>query len=130
MIVGFALASLACTASAGVERTVEAPRRSWPTALAIVIDSTSAREVRAELNRYRDALESSGFSVWIGIDAWERPEAVRDWLAKLQREERLEGAVLLGDIPLVRVSQAAHLTRDGAEGAVESDVYYCDFDLS
>lgn len=71
------------------------------------------------------------------IDKWSHPDSLRAELRKLHATEMLEGAILIGDIPIPMIRDAHHLTtafkmspkRDWKQSSVPSDRFYDDFDL-
>ena len=71
------------------------------------------------------------------IDRWGVPDSLRAALKQLYINEMLEGAVLVGDIPIPMIRDAQHLSsafkmdqrRAWQSSSVPSDRYYDDFDL-
>jgi len=107
---------------------------------AIVIDPKSYAEARQELTDYAAAIEQKqGLKVFTVIDRWGVPDSIRAELVRLhvQKKHPIEGAVLIGDIPVAMVRDAQHLTSafkmnqktDRRESSVPSDRYYDDFNL-
>jgi hypothetical protein len=137
VLIAVCVASLPCVAVAEVH--VEPPKKTWPTAIAIVVDVDTANAVKAAMETYRGAVEDSGLSTWLVVDRWARPEMVRDELAKLvQTTPPIEGAVLVGDVPVAMIRGAQHLTSafkmdeeryPRRTSSVPSDRFYEDFDL-
>lgn len=116
---------------------VEKPLQRHPTSFAIVVDRTTYEKTRPQLYAYRDALESDGLATYILCDDWQSPEQVREALYGLMRKAAkrapLEGAVFVGDIPIVLVRNAQHMTTAFKmdevkfpiqESSVASDRYY------
>lgn len=116
---------------------VEKPLRRHPTSFAIVVDRTTYEKTLPQLRAYRDALEADGLAAYILCDDWQSPEAVRAELyglmRKTSRRAPLEGAVFVGDIPIVLVRNAQHMTTAFKmdevkfpinESSVASDRYY------
>jgi len=61
--------------------------------------------------RYRDALENDGLSTYIVNGNWANPGEVRETLQSIYTSDpRLEGIVLVGDIPVAMVRNAQHMT--------------------
>ena len=99
---------------------------------AIVIDSVSYQEARPEVDAYARAIERlHGLKVYTVIDRWQVPDSIRATLKHLheQKSEPIVGTVFVGDIPIVMVRDAQHLTsafkmnqkNDRRESSVPSD---------
>lgn len=135
----FLAALLAAAASHSNALDVIEPSVKTPTSFAIIVDKASFDKVSESLLTYRQSIEEDGLGTYVAVDDWERPEYIRDLLFKWynNREQPLEGAVLVGDIPIARVRDAQYLTsafkmdqnRDWKESSVASDRFYDDFDL-
>lgn len=107
---------------------------------AIVIDPTTYKEVRTEVDMYAESIEKEGLKVITLVDKWGVPDSIRKKLHELylQKETPIEGAVFIGDIPIAMIRDAQHLTSafkmnqelfDWQESSVPSDRYYDDFHL-
>lgn len=104
---------------------------------AIVIDEYHGNQLKAEIQVYKNALEKEGLNVFVLQDNWKHPEQIRTQLKQLYTNNQLEGAVLVGNIPVPMIRDAQHLTStfkmpqdlDWIESSVPSDRYYDDFDL-
>lgn len=107
---------------------------------AIVIDPKSYDEAREEVEQYAAAIEEvQGLKVYTLVDKWGIPDSIRTELKKLhvRKKHPIEGAVLVGDIPIAMIRDAQHLTsafkmdqrRDRKESSVPSDRFYDDFSL-
>lgn len=118
--------------------TLQAKERS--NGFAIVIDSASYRQAENEVKRYAESIEADGLKTYIIIDRWFHPDSIKQELKRLYHVKKnpLEGAVFIGDIPIVMVRDAQHLTsafkmnqkRDWQQSSVASDRFYDDFGLS
>lgn len=110
---------------------------SKPTSFAIVIDDFHGNHLTKELNAYQKSLEKEGFKVYILKDKWQQPEQIKNKLQDLYRNQNLEGAIFIGNIPVPMIRDAQHLTStfkmpqdmNWVESSVPSDRYYDDFDL-
>lgn len=121
------------------QRQTIAPTATTPTTFAIVVDTTNYAALQAPLRAYRDAVEKDGLGTWILVDTWATPEAVRDALRELHaKQPPLEGAILIGAIPIPMLRGAQHLTTafkmdedryPRPRSSVPSDRVYEDFDL-
>lgn len=107
---------------------------------AIVIDPQTYHEVYAELEQYIASIEKGGLKTTVLIDKWGVPDSIRQKLYQLyiQKNDPIEGAVFIGDIPVAMIRDAQHLTSafkmnqelfDKQESSVPSDRFYDDFDL-
>ena len=116
---------------------VEKPLKRQPTSFAIVVDRTTYDRTSPQIHAYRDALEADGLATYILCDEWQSPEEVRAELIRLLQKNAkrmpLEGAVFVGDIPIVLVRNAQHMTSAFKmdeknfpmnESSVASDRYY------
>ena len=112
------------------------PRRGF----AVVIDARSYEEARRQVDDYAAEIGKSGLEVHFVIDRTGQPDSLRHVLRQLwgQPKAPIEGAVLIGDIPVVMVRDAQHLTSafkmdqaafDRWESSVPSDRFYDDFSL-
>ncbi len=109
---------------------------------AIVIDPQSYEEAKTEIDRYQQVVANRGLHPILVIDQWGVPDSIRAKLIELYnaKENPIEGAVFIGDIPVPMVRDAQHMTtalkqdqnselftRD--EFSVPTDRFYDDFDL-
>lgn len=141
-----ALAAVAATIlpshAAKTQVEIERPTARCATSFAVVIDAETYRRCGAEVAAYRDALQADGLAVYILSADWTDPEQVRDRLAALYNTHRrhmpLEGAVFIGDVPIVSVQNAQHMTTAFKmnestfpieEVSVTSDRFYDDLHL-
>lgn len=118
--------------------TLHAKERS--NGFAIVIDSISYQHAEKEVKQYAASIEADGLKTYIVIDRWFHPDSIKQELKRLYhvKTNPIEGAVLIGDIPIVMVRDAQHLTsafkmnqkRDWQQSSVASDRFYDDFGLS
>jgi len=109
---------------------------------AIVVDSLTYKNIQQDIDAYARAVEDKeGLKTYIVLDKWGVPDSIRAALKKLykKRDEPIEGAVLIGDIPVAMVRDGQHLTTafkmdqrrwDRKESSVPSDRFYDDFGLS
>jgi len=121
-------------------KIVEKPARTWPTSFAILVDLETYKAAGDALKAYKAAVEEDGLSAHLIADAWKHPEQVRDIIAQLHRAPPpLEGAALVGRIPVAMIRDAQHLTSafkmdqkrfPFRRSSVPSDRFYEDLDLS
>ncbi|MBD5378566.1 MAG: HEAT repeat domain-containing protein [Bacteroides sp.] len=130
----YLLAILAVLISATAGAAVKQP------GFAIVIDPASYKEAKAEVDAYAASIKADGLVPFIVTDDTDNPDKLRARLKKMYEAKNnpIEGAVFIGDIPVVRVTDAQHLAsalkmdqrafpRD--QWAVASDRFYDDFGL-
>jgi hypothetical protein len=110
------------------------------TSVALVIDRASYEAVMPSFERYAAAIRQyDGKNVETVICTGSTdPDSIRTILKDLHGKDRLEGAILIGFVPIPMVRDAQHLTsafkmdqsRDWKESSVPSDRFYDDFDLT
>ncbi len=107
------------------------------TCVAIVTDSLSYKESGAAIEAYRQSIEQGGKQTVLMLDRWGHPDSLRAQLYDLYLNHNLEGAILIGNVPIAMIRDAQHLTSafkmdqtsDWKESSVASDRFYDDFDL-
>lgn len=119
--------------------TLHKPTTKGLTSFAIVVDNTTFAKITPQVYAYRDAVEQDGLPTYILRGDWEHPDQVRTALKKLAKKApSLEGIVLVGDIPVVMVRNAQHMTTafkmneetfPKNESSVASDRFYDDLHL-
>jgi hypothetical protein len=111
----------------------------FETRFLIVIDTESFEEVSKEVLAYKTVLEEEGLGVVVMIGNWDNPETLREEIRQIYRRKPvMEGAVFIGDIPVVRLRNFQHATTAFKmnekefpieESSVTSDRFYDDLDL-
>lgn len=119
---------------------LEAKKRHVYTSVAIVIDENIYGAVKEAVAAYSSSIrENDGKGTYIIVAPQEAsPEFIRDSLKILYTNHGLEGAVLVGDIPIPMIRRAHYLTtafkmdpkNPWKASSVPSDRFYDDFDLS
>lgn len=108
------------------------------TGFAIVVDSKSYENAKAEIDAYAEVLEQEGLTTHLIVKDYTLPDSLRsDLLALYNSSEPIEGAVFIGDVPIPVAIDAQHMTsafkmdqkRYGDEASVPTDRFYDDFDL-
>lgn len=120
-------------------QTVINPSVKTKTSFAIIVDSESYNQAKTELEAYKKVIEQDGLGTYIIYHAWTSPDQIRELLVKLHssRNQPLEGAVFVGDIPIPMLRDVQHLTtafkmdqkRNWQQSSVPSDRFYDDFGL-
>lgn len=119
---------------------IEKPAASHPTSLIIVIDKHTYENAAAEVKAYKNMLETDEkLSTYVVVNDWKSPEQVVAEIRKIASQKPVpEGVVLIGDIPVVMVRNAQHMTTAFKmnettfpmnRSSVASDRFYDDFDL-
>jgi hypothetical protein len=135
LFISILMACMLCTKA----QTYVNPSVNTRTSFAIIVDRTTYQKAKEAVDAYRKVVEKDGLATYIIYDDWKSPEQIRDILIKLHKQKNmmLEGAVLVGDIPIAMLRDAQHLTsafkmnqtRDWKQSSVPSDRYYDDFGL-
>ena len=122
----------------GRAQTVVPPAQKGNTSFVVVIDSASYVHCTPQVESYKATLEAEGLPTFVAYKNWRSPEEVKQLLEKLYRQEKLEGAVFIGEIPVPMITKAQHLTSAFKmdersyplrDVSVPSDRFYEDFDL-
>ncbi|MDR0688459.1 MAG: hypothetical protein LBF55_07260 [Prevotellaceae bacterium] len=116
---------------------VRAYAGEWRATVAVVTDTATYQAIGKDIDRYLAAIHGDGKQAVLIRDVWQHPDSIRRALHALYQNSRMEGAVLIGDIPVVMTRDAQHLsmafkmnqTRDWKESSIPSDRFYDDFDL-
>lgn len=129
--------------STGSEAKAKKSGNSRKVTVAVVVDPATYDNAKAAVDNYVKSIKivredgsvrKEGVLV---IDRWAKPDSIRNYLNKLYTEQHLEGAVLVGDIPVAMVRDAQHLTtafkmdqgKNIQESSVPSDRFYDCFTL-
>jgi hypothetical protein len=117
---------------------IEKPGIASPASFAIVVDANTYSSLKSEITAYKKSVEKDGLGTYIISHNWGKPDEIRAILQKLYSQSpKLEGAVLVGDIPVPMIRDAQYMTsafkmdqrRNWRSSSVPSDRYYDDFDL-
>lgn len=106
--------------------------------VAIVVDPITYSNCKEAIDGYSQSIKSDGLNPVIVIDKWGVPDSIRVVLKNLYKNNVLEGAVLVGDIPVPMIRNAQHLStafkmdqkRAWDLSSIPSDRFYDDFDLN
>jgi len=109
------------------------------TGIAIVVDTQSYNSAQQEIDAYADVLKSEGLKPYLIVKDYSVPDSLRNELIKLYHAPvPIEGAVFIGDIPIVMAINAQHMTSAFKMDqkkyrlkriGVATDRFYDDFDL-
>lgn len=108
------------------------------TSFAIIVDQKTYQACETELKDYQTVLGEEGLPAFIVYSQWQTPEEVKNVIVKLHEKKKLEGVVLVGEIPIPMIRKAQHLTSafkmdeekfSIRESSVPSDRFYDDLDL-
>ena len=120
------------------QQTIIAPKQMVKSSFAIFVDQDTYNACKEEIEMYRDVLQREGLAPYILSAKWESPEHIKFFLMKYYKEQALEGAVFIGDIPVPMIRRAQHLTSAFKmdqdkyplfTSSVPSDRFYDDFNL-
>ena len=119
------------------QQNIIAPQSRVASSFAIFIDDKSYEACKDAVMAYKDMLEKEGLATYLLVADWEGPEHVKYFLEKYYKEQAMEGAVFIGNIPIPMIRKAQHMTSAFKmsekmamrESSVPSDRYYDDFDL-
>lgn len=88
------------------------PGGKFDSRLLIVIDYASFDAVKTQVLEYKEVLEQEGLGVAILVGEWKTPDVLKHEIIKLyKRKPIIEGVVLIGDIPIVKISNFLHGTK-------------------
>lgn len=105
--------------------------------VAVVIDNVTYDKCKAEVDIYTSSVSKVGLKTFLIIDKWGVPDSIKNNLYDLYKNNNLEGAVFIGDIPVPMIRDAHHLStafkmdprRPWHDSSIPSDRFYDDFDL-
>lgn len=107
--------------------------------VALVVDRATLSADGEQIERYAASIRNEGKeTIVIGMEEGMSPDAIRDTLRYLFRNRRLEGAVLIGDVPIPMIRRAHHLATafkmnpamPWNRSSIPSDRFYDDFGLA
>jgi len=134
----FIIAMILCI-NVSAKNKVIASRGDFASRFLIVVDNDTYNGAKREITEYKKVLENEGLGVIILIGKWSNPDVLRSEIRELYlKKPVMEGAVFVGNIPIVRVQNFQHATTafkmDEAkfpieEASVTSDRFYDDLDL-
>ncbi|RXK83688.1 hypothetical protein [Filimonas effusa] len=136
LLAGVLLSAAAFTAKA--QQVLPPALKNAKTSFAVVVDDATWKQATNEIQAYKKALEEQGLATYIVTHNWTKPEEIKEVLIRLYNQQpRLEGAALVGDIPIPMIRDAQHLTsafkmdqrRNWQMSSVPSDRFYDDFHL-
>lgn len=105
--------------------------------VAVVVDSLTYQKVTSSVDGYVKSLGKVGKKGILLVDNWGVPDSIRVRLEQMYRKANLEGAVLVGDIPVAMIRDAQHMCSafkmdqkyKMIRSSVPSDRFYDDFSL-
>ncbi|MEF9985972.1 MAG: hypothetical protein RR919_06050 [Bacteroidales bacterium] len=115
----------------------ELQAKNWFSTFAVVVDGVTYSKIKTDVDAYVTSVQTLDRKGILVIDKWNCPDSLRAVLNKMYKNNNLEGAVFIGDIPVPMIRDAHHLTtafkmnpkRDWKDSSVPSDRFYDDFDL-
>jgi len=134
----FIIAMILCI-NVSAKNKVIASRGDFASRFLIVVDNDTYNASKHEITEYKKVLENEGLGVNILIGKWSNPDVLRSEIRELyMKKPVMEGAVFVGNIPVVRVQNFQHSTTAFKmdeekfpieEASVTSDRFYDDLDL-
>lgn len=124
--------------SLGAQQNIISPTQNVRNSFAIFVDQGTFDACKAEIMAYRDVIEKDGLATYILSADWESPEHVKFFIEKYYKEQALEGAVFIGNIPIAMIRGAQHFTSAFKmdekqyplyDSSVPSDRFYDDLNL-
>ncbi len=117
-----------------VEMTASA---KWHSTVAVVVDKATYDKISSHVDNYVKAVSTEDRKGVLVVDNWSNPEQIKDKLFQMYRNDFLEGAVFIGNIPIPMIRDAQHMAtafkmdqkRNWLDSSVPSDRFYDDFDL-
>lgn len=130
------LAALAFTVLAAGSVSAKSAKFAGTT-VAVVVDEKTYAKIPQEVDSYVESVGNSFRKGVLVVDKWFNPDSIRACLYNMYKNNNLEGAVFIGDIPVPMVRDAQHFTtafkmnqkQDMKDSSVPSDRFYDDFDL-
>ena len=119
------------------QQNIIAPQNRVASSFAIFIDDKSYEACEEAVMAYKKMLEEEGLATYLLVAEWQDPEHVKYFLQKYYKEQAMEGAVFIGNIPIPMIRKAQHMTSafkmdekmNMRASSVPSDRFYDDFDL-
>lgn len=109
-------------------------------AFAIIIDQHTYAQTKDAVMAYKQAVEADGLPTYIVAADFTTPDQVKTEIEKLYASpQSLEGVVFIGEIPIVKIRNAQHMTTafkmneetfPFEQSSVPSDRFYDDFHLT
>lgn len=78
--------------------------------VAVVVDPVTYAAIPSDVDAFVASMEQVGKRGLCVVDRWNHPDSIRAELRLLYEKEGLEGAVLVGNIPIPMIRDAHHLT--------------------
>ena len=129
---------LLCAPLAAQQKIIQ-PERKVSNSFAIFVDDATFGACKDDVLAYKESIEKhNGLAVFVLYANWESPEHVKFFIDLYHREQALEGAVFIGDIPIPMVRRAQHLASAFKmdqerfpmwEASIPSDRFYDDLNL-
>lgn len=107
-----------------IQPTLPITNRSF----AVITDRVTFEKCQKDIMSYRDAIESDDLPTFVIYHDWKNPDQIKKEIQSLYNSSKLEGVVFVGDIPIVLIQRAQHLTN--ALAPIPSDRFYDDFGLT
>ncbi|HQP79671.1 MAG TPA: HEAT repeat domain-containing protein, partial [Bacteroidales bacterium] len=117
--------------------TTNGMTKARTTKVAVVTDQKTYEAIGNDIDAFTASMSLIGKEGVLIIDKWQHPDSLRAVLKHYYTTHKLEGAILVGDIPIAMIRDAQHMTTafkmdqraDWKDSSVPSDRFYDDFDL-
>jgi hypothetical protein len=117
--------------------TTNGMTKARTTKVAVVTDQKTYEVIGNDIDAFTASMSFVGKEGVLIIDKWQHPDSLRAVLKHYYTTQKIEGAVLVGDIPIAMIRDAQHMTTafkmdqraDWKDSSVPSDRFYDDFDL-
>lgn len=111
--------------------------KSLKSSVAVVVDKTTYEKISNDIDKFVTSIDNCGKRGILLIDSLGLPESIKSRLIALYKESNLEGAILVGDIPIPMIRDANYLStgfkmspkHPWRESSIPSDRFYDDFNL-
>lgn len=117
--------------------TTNGMTKARTTKVAVVTDQKTYEVIGNDIDAFTASMSFVGKEGVLIIDKWQHPDSLRAVLKHYYTTQKIEGAVLVGDIPIAMIRDAQHMTTafkmdqtaDWKDSSIPSDRFYDDFDL-
>ena len=92
------------------QQNIIAPQNRVASSFAIFIDDKSYEACKEAVMAYKNLLEEEGLATYLLVAEWQDTEHVKYFLEKYYKEQAMEGAVFIGNIPIAMIRKAQHMT--------------------
>ncbi|MEF9932042.1 MAG: HEAT repeat domain-containing protein, partial [Bacteroidales bacterium] len=84
----------------------ELQAKNWFSTFAVVVDGVTYSKIKTDVDAYVTSVQTLDRKGVLVIDKWNSPDSLRAVLNKMYKNNNLEGAVFIGDIPVPMIRDA------------------------